>query len=392
MHLLLLTQNDIAAPRYGGALRVSALALQLCAAGHNVSAIRFRTASKVPSTQAAPFPIHDLVMPRGYEVASVAAISHLFGRAADRTAQTIHDNMSVDLVQSDVPWPAISGTRIARKLGVPHVLLSMNCETALARQFSATGPARKLPVLGTLVSNFNLAVLQWAEKRAVERADITFTPSEKDVEEMASVNIAPKRVEILPNGTGVRPLARRERMEMKARLGLWLETPTAIFMGRMDYPPNADAIKTICNELAPRCPGVVFMLVGINPPSIETPPNVRMVGEVDRVDGYLGAAEMAIVPLTRGSGTRIKILDAWAAGLPVLSTSIGASGLDYADGQNILIEDDIARFPSRIMGLATHPDIQRKLGVGALKAAFPYRWEVIAGRYVEMLQAQIGEQ
>src|SRR5439155_916404 len=83
--------------------------------------------------------------------------------------------------------------------------------------------------------------------------------------------------------------------------------------------------------------------VGMNPPSIETPLNVRMVGEVERVDGCLGAADMAIVPLTRGSGTRIKILDAWAAGLPVLSTSIGASGLDYVDGHNILLEDDIAR-------------------------------------------------
>src|SRR5439155_6077805 len=87
MHLLLLTQNDIAAPRYGGALRVSALASQLCAAGHSVSAIRFRTASEAPSTQGAPFPIHDLVMPSGCDVASVAAISHLLGRAAARTAQ-----------------------------------------------------------------------------------------------------------------------------------------------------------------------------------------------------------------------------------------------------------------------------------------------------------------
>src|SRR5690349_9895883 len=100
MHLLLLTQNDIAAPRYGGALRVSSLASQLCVAGHSVSAIRFRMATEAPSTQGAPFPIDDLVMPRGYAMASVAALSHLFGRAAERTAQTIHHNMPVDVVQS----------------------------------------------------------------------------------------------------------------------------------------------------------------------------------------------------------------------------------------------------------------------------------------------------
>jgi glycosyltransferase involved in cell wall biosynthesis len=391
VHLLLLTQNDVAVPRYGGALRVSALATEFCAAGHSVSVVRFRMAGEAPSSEGAPFPIHDVVMPRGYGVASMAAASHLWGRAADRIAQAIHNRMPVDLVQSDVPWAAISGVRIARKLWVPHVLLSMNCETLLARQFSTTGPARKLPVLGGLLANFNVAVVQWAEKRAIECASLTFTPSENDVEEMASVNIVPRKVEILPNGTSVRPMSREERMETKARLGLWLETPTVIFVGRMDYPPNADAIATICNVLAPRCPGVIFMLVGSNPPRIEPPSNVLMVGEVDNVDRYLGAADMAIVPLTRGSGTRIKILDAWAAGLPVLSTSIGASGLPHRDGCNILIEDDLARFPAHIMGLAGQPDLQRRLGAGGLEAAIPYRWEVIGGRYTRMLQAQAGE-
>jgi glycosyltransferase involved in cell wall biosynthesis len=372
-------------------LRVSALATELCAAGHSVSAIRFRTAGEAPSLQGAPFSIHDVVMPSGYGIAPVAALSHLWGRAAGRLAEAIHDRMPVDIVQSDVPWAAISGARIARKLGVPHVLLSMNCETLLARQFSTTGPARRLPMVGSLIANFNVAVVQWAEKRAIESAALTFTPSENDVEEMASVDIVPRKVEILPNGTRVRPMSREARMETKARLGLWLETPTAIFVGRMDYPPNADAIDTICNAVAPRCPGVIFMLVGSNPPRMDTPSNVLMVGEVDSVDRYLGAADIAIVPLTRGSGTRIKILDAWAAGLPVLSTSIGASGLPYMDGCNILIEDDLARFPAHIMGLAGQPDLQRRLGAGALEAAFPYRWEVIGGHYTHLLQTHVGE-
>jgi glycosyltransferase involved in cell wall biosynthesis len=66
--------------------------------------------------------------------------------------------------------------------------------------------------------------------------------------------------------------------------------------------------------------------------------NVRVLGFVDNVDEYLCASDIAIVPITYGSGTRIKVLDAWAAGVPVISTSAAISGLDYETNVNVIIE------------------------------------------------------
>ncbi len=190
---------------------------------------------------------------------------------------------------------------------------------------------------------------------------------------------------MLANGTGVQPMP-GERAKTRVELGLGQNEPTVIFVGRMDYPPNRDAIEAICGDIAPALPQARFLLVGSNPPQIETPQNVIMVGQVDTVDPYLAVSDVAIVPLLRGSGTRIKILDAWAAGLPVISTSVGASGLTYTEGRDILVEDDLAAFPSRIDELFNSPMLMERLREGALAAALPYSWEAIGERYVATLQ------
>jgi glycosyltransferase involved in cell wall biosynthesis len=241
------------------------------------------------------------------------------------------------------------------------------------------------------VADFNVAVVKWAERRAVARANLTLTPSAKDSEEMASVGIMPRRVEVLPNGTRVRRLPAQARIAIRDHLGLKPETPTVVFVGRLDYPPNLEAVKVICQQIAPYCPGVVFMLVGSNPPKLALPDNVRLIGSVAEVDGYLSASDLAIVPITQGSGTRIKILDAWAAGLPVLSTSAGVSGLEYQNGMNIVIEDDLGRFPDRIRELFQSPAFLADLSRGALEAVIPYRWDAIGPGYVTVLKTLVVE-
>lgn len=384
MHVLVLTQNNIAPARYGGALRVAALAHHLRSEGHRVSVIRFVSPGEAPSEEC-DLQVRDISAPRGYPMAPIAAAYHLLDRVAIRHALELDAEEKVSLVQSDVPWASLTGYRVARHLGVPHVLLSMNCETLLARQFSQDGPARKLPLVGGLLADANVSVVGWAEGRSIRRASLTLTPSEADIVEMRSVGIVPSRVMVLPNGTGIRPMP-GERGKIRAELGLGQNEPTVIFVGRMDYPPNRDAIEAICSLIAPALPQVRFLLVGSNPPQIETPPNVIMVGQVDMVDPYLAAADIAIVPLLRGSGTRIKILDAWAAGLPIISTSVGASGLTYTEGDDILVEDDLAAFPGRIDELLNTPSLMERLREGARAAALPYTWEAIGERYVTALQ------
>lgn len=385
MHVLVLTQNNVSQPSYGGALRVGSLVRGLVLEGHRVSVVRFVSPGE-PSSIACDIPVHDVGTPLGYPTAPLAASFHLFERSALRYALKLNRNEPVDLVQSDPPWASLTGARIARRLGVPHVVLSQNCETTLAKQFSQHGPARKLPLVGGLLANANLAVACWAEKRAVERAALTLTPSSGDRTEMQRLGMNTTAVQLLPNGTAISPTP-WERKGTRAALGLGESEPVAIFVGRLDYLPNREAVDVIVRSIAPACPLVRFLLVGSNPPALELPSNVTMVGQVPSVEPYLAAADLSLVPLLKGSGTRIKILDAWAAGLPVLSTAAGASGLDYTDGVNIVIEDDLSKYPARIAELFSEPSRLQALGEKARAAALPYTWNAISKRHIATLDA-----
>ena len=387
MHALVLTQNDVVSPKYGGSLRITSLVGELRKRGARVSIIRFRRAGDVPTPRQTD--LYEVEVPRHYEMASVAALYHWLSRAAERKAEHIHRANKIDLVQSDPPWPSLSGERIARHVGVPHVVLSQNCESALAAQFSRTGPARRIPLAGAAIANLNLKVLRWAEKQAVERADLTLTPSEADREEMAALGMSTDRVHLLPNGTRVQRLPKDARTKARQALGIGPESPVVVFLGRLDYLPNRQALDTIRERIAPLCPEVTFMVVGSNPPPIEATDNVMMVGQVESVDEYLRVSDLSVVPITQGSGTRIKILDAWAAGLPVLSTSMGASGLNYRNWQDIVIEDDVERFAERVREMLGRPECLTLLVEGSLRAVAPYRWEAIGERYVQMLHTLV---
>ncbi len=128
MHVLVLTQNNIAPARYGGALRVATLAHHLKKDGHRVSVIRFVSPGEAPSAEC-DLHICDVSVPRGYPMAPIAMVYHLLDRVAIRHALKLDALQKISLVQSDVPWAALTGHRVSMSLGVPHVLLSMNCET-----------------------------------------------------------------------------------------------------------------------------------------------------------------------------------------------------------------------------------------------------------------------
>ncbi len=391
MHVLVLTFHNVLVPQYGGALRVAVLLDQLLRQDIRVSVIRFRSVGDAPSLLDPRLPVRDVVVPLSYPLAPLAIFTHLQSPMAERFALDFHHEQPIDLIQSDPPWVALTGAHLAHRLGIPHVLLSQNCESTLATYITRTAVARRLPLIGNWVADFNVALLQWAEKRVVAEADLTLTPSATDRDEMASIGIPIQQVELLPNGTNVRPRPDSVRLEVRRRLSLSPETPIVIFVGRLDYPPNREAVEVISCRIAPRCPGIVFLLVGMNPPRLAWPENVKWIGFVERVDDYLSASDLTVVPITFGSGTRIKILDAWAAGLPILSTSAAAAGLPYADGTNIVIEDSLVRFPARIEELLQSPEKLASLKHGALEAVRPYRWETIGQQYAERLKRLVTE-
>lgn len=169
--------------------------------------------------------------------------------------------------------------------------------------------------------------------------------------------------------------------------------PTVVFTGVMGYPPNADAaahfIRDVMPLLRPMVPGVRFLAVGKDPPESliqlgREHADVTVTGSVPDVRAHVWGSSVFAVPIRMGAGTRLKILEAFAMGIPAVSTSLGAEGIEYRDGSDILIADDPAAMARAIRSLFGDPALRAKLSASALRLAHgTYDWNTVGERLLE---------
>ena len=195
-----------------------------------------------------------------------------------------------------------------------------------------------------------------AEQAILSRSDLVLACSEEDVSLFQRIfDTDPVKLRIVPNGTFVERLpepAVVPRTALRGRLGLPQDRPIAIFLGS-HYGPNTDAAKFIARQLAPACPEALFVVAGGVGEILRDEPaadNLVITGGVDdiRRDELLLAADLALNPMNAGSGTNIKMFDYMAAGLPVLTTEIGARGIGtrVSAPAGIFVES-LETFPAR---------------------------------------------
>jgi glycosyltransferase involved in cell wall biosynthesis len=141
-----------------------------------------------------------------------------------------------------------------------------------------------------------------------------------------------------------------------------------LFQATFDYAPNIDAVDWLVTEVEPRLrarvPGVEVRLVGTPVPRLDRhhqPPAVTVVGVVPAMEPELARADIAIVPIRYGSGTRLKILESFAHRVPVVSTTIGAEGLNVEDEVHLLLADDPDAFATACERLLSEPDLRKRL-------------------------------
>jgi glycosyltransferase involved in cell wall biosynthesis len=148
------------------------------------------------------------------------------------------------------------------------------------------------------------------------------------------------------------------------------EVNTIIFSGNLEYHPNVEAVRWCRSKIWPRvreqAPGVEWRLLGRNPDAIaaftEGDPRIRVIGPVADAVAHLAEAQVCIVPLLSGSGTRFKILEAWAAGRAVVSTTLGVEGLGAVDGVHLLLADHAEDFAAAVLRLLNDRALRERLG------------------------------
>jgi glycosyltransferase involved in cell wall biosynthesis len=293
------------------------------------------------------------------------------------------------------------------RLNIPSVLFQHNVESEIWRRHAATAgnPAKKmiyrmefrkmLRYERAVVRKFQHVIAVSANDRSimmqwVDADRVTVVPTGVDLAQYrpdpAKLDPTSPPATSDPANSGPNPLA--------------ASAPLITFVGAMDWEPNVDAVEYFCSEIWPaikaEVPQARFRIVGRNPGrrvqkwasnSNSNDDSIEVTGRVPSVVEHLRQSAVIIVPLRIGGGTRLKIYEAMATAKAVVSTTVGAEGLDVHHGRDIMLADDAPSFAQAVIMLLRDPELRRRYEKAAAETAARYDWPAIGERFSEVLQS-----
>lgn len=400
MKILLLAPYPPFPPRGGGALRIYHLLTGL-AARHDLTLLTFAPdagaiaalaplrdhcrvatvigpqprglARRAISTLASPLP--DMAL-RNASPAFAEALSRLL--AAER----------FDIVQAESI--ELAGFALqARELASRLVLDEFNAEYLLQRRAALADLRRGLALRPRALAGGLYSLVQWRklaryERRLLRSFDRVLVVSEGDRAALGRLDgQAVKRLAVVPNGVDT----------ARVRPGAARRTPNAatlVFTGTLDYRPNIDALRWFVGAVLPLVRArrsdarlqIVGRAAGPALRALHDGVAVELVGEVPEVAPYIDGAAAYVVPMRIGGGSRLKLLEALAMEAPVVSTPMGAEGVEgLRDGVHLLIADRPADFAAATLRLLENPALGARLGAaGRAHVAAHYDWRTIVPR------------
>jgi glycosyltransferase involved in cell wall biosynthesis len=308
------------------------------------------------------------------------AVAKFSSRRIRHTVQALLDERRFDVAVCD--FLSASGN-FPRRLETPSVLFQHNVESILWRRQAAHEPN----LLKRLAFTMEASKMSRYERDAVRRFHRVIAVSDHDRTAMAEMT-DPVRVSVVPTGVDVEGYRSASRASA--------DRPIVMFLGSMDWEANIDAANYFCRDIWPSVcsavPGALLRIVG-RAPHLRVrrlaSGSVDVTGTVPSVVDYLKETAVFVVPLRIGGGTRLKIFEAMAAEKAVVSTSIGAEGLDVTDGRDILLADTARAFADSVIALLRDPVRRRQLERAAGQTAARHDWSVIARRFEDVLREAI---
>lgn len=238
-------------------------------------------------------------------------------------------------------------------------------------------------------------LIEMVERRVVQQVDQTWVCSQEDKHLLQGLSQSSGAIAVVPNGVNLTGYE-NVRLGQQSLPAGWQPNPhTVVFTASYSYSPNIVAANLLLEEIFPRLqaryPDCQLLLVGADPTdamlsAAEQNPGVIVTGKVPEIQPYLAAASVVIVPLLQGGGTRLKILEAFAAGRPVVSTAKGAEGIAARDGVHLLIRDDVDGLVEAVCELWRNPALGQTLSQSAYELVQEsYAWEAIGHTLAEAI-------
>lgn len=286
-----------------------------------------------------------------------------------------------DIIQAEFLHAANQVSKVSKELNIPFVLSEHNTEYI------------KL----SMEKRGNIEDLKIIEKNICNSADYISTVSDNDKEELRKIGVNVPIITI-PNGVDFAryQVNAESRETLRQKYGLTKDDTVIVFHGTLNYFPNSEANDLLKNRIFPELlkihKNLKLLLMGPGH-KIFMDENIIELAEIsfEEFPVYLSMGDIAVVPLTTGSGTRLKIIEYMASGIPTVSTEIGAEGLPVEDGTHILISQDTGRnMIHRISTLIEDRRLQQKLIQNGRKIVQEkLDWNIVLKKYLNIYNTLI---
>lgn len=240
----------------------------------------------------------------------------------------------------------------------------------------------------------NLWKLRRFQRRTLQHVDVLLSVSDEEAEFMRSRAPVSCEVWTMPNGVDIDYFQPRDDDHNEP------DHPIILFCGSMDVTMNADAVTRFIEEIFPqvkdRIPSAEFWIVGRRPTrkvqELGQLDGVTVTGAVEDVRPYYQRAAVFVAPFRYGAGTKLKVLEAMAMGVPVVATAVGCQGIDVESGRHLYVEETDETLAERVVELLDDPDARDRLATaGRALVEETYSWHRIVSDTIQRLERRLME-
>lgn len=281
-----------------------------------------------------------------------------------------------DFVHVDHLHMARYGAALKELYGAKFVLREHNFESEIMGRVSTH---HGNPVMRSYAKLQHSRMLK-LESGMLEKADIVLPIS--DVDESKILGLVPEaRTFVVPAGVDIEKYTPAQNPQ----------GDRVLFLSSFDWLPNIDSFRYYMRKIAPElhkiAPQIRTLVAGKATdklPASEVAEGCEVIGYIENFNDFASMAAIGVIPLRIGSGIRIKLLEMMALGMAVVSTSVGAEGIDVRDGEHVMLADSPEEFVEKIVYTSSNPEIRKKLGENARKlVSEKYSWDSVGNKLIE---------
>jgi len=381
MNILMITPFFPYPAEFGGTIRTYHLAREL-AKSNDLFLLSFKDREDIEPAKVKEFSKHVEIIPFSEDSKRIVQLKTLFKKRSYQTQQYASEAMqnainatikanNIDLVF--IEFSQMGFFDIPED--IPVLLDEHNIEFDLLDRMSKKDSLS----FRKLYNKIEAIKFEKEELSFIAKSAITITTSKRDI------NIIKK---YLPDARTAEIINGVDCAEFAKPADITPEKNSAVFTGAMNYFPNDEGVNFFMEDIYPlikeKDPNFKITIVGSGPSEkIKSykNENINITGFVKDVKPYMWNSSVFIVPLRMGGGTRFKVVEAMAAGIPVISTSLGCEGIPAKDGEHILIRDNPADFADAVFEAATNQELAQRLRENGIKFAKEnVDWEIVGNK------------